>query len=165
MEKNAVAHAKQIDTLFPVTLAVVYPLNRKVIEKNLNRVIERHAMITPVYCGFGVVPLKNIILHDATAYPYFCQVAEIDLTTLEISKYALHDISARTNAQIKGEVLTRLLQLALRHIYSQEPTVTLRAFLALMRQIADQITASGWDPVGAASAATRARRRAEARRG
>ncbi|WP_295388558.1 hypothetical protein [uncultured Thiodictyon sp.] len=92
-------------------------------------------------------------------------MAEIDLGTLEISKYALHDICARTNAQIKGEVLTRLVQLALRHIYSQERTATLREHLALMRQIGDQTTASGWDPVGAASAATRARRRAWARRG
>lgn len=57
-------------------------------------------------------------------------------------RYALHDISARTNAEIKGEVLTRLVQLALRHIYSQDPTAPLRELLALIRQIADQTTAT-----------------------
>ena len=57
-------------------------------------------------------------------------------------RYALHDISARTNAEIKGEVLTRLVQLALRHIYSKEPSAPLRALLALIRQIADQTTAT-----------------------
>ncbi|WP_295446405.1 Rpn family recombination-promoting nuclease/putative transposase [uncultured Thiodictyon sp.] len=57
-------------------------------------------------------------------------------------RYALHDISVRTNAEIKGEVLTRLVQLALRHIYSREPTGPLRELLALMRQIADQTTAT-----------------------
>ncbi|AGA89810.1 hypothetical protein Thimo_0987 [Thioflavicoccus mobilis 8321] len=35
--------------------------------------------------------------------------------------YALHDISARSSAELKGEVLSRLVQLALRHIYSDQP--------------------------------------------
>ena len=57
-------------------------------------------------------------------------------------RYARHDISARTNAEIKGEVLTRLVQLALRHIFSKEPAVPLRALLALIRQIGDQTQAT-----------------------
>ena len=57
-------------------------------------------------------------------------------------RYALHDISARTNAEIKGAVLTRLVQLALRHIYSKEPVEPLRELLALIRQIGDQTQAT-----------------------
>jgi phage host-nuclease inhibitor protein Gam len=56
--------------------------------------------------------------------------------------YALHDISVRTNAEIKGEVLTRLVQLAMRHIYSKEPAQPLRELLALIRQIGDQTQAT-----------------------
>ncbi len=33
-------------------------------------------------------------------------------------RYALHDLSARTNAEIKGDVLTRLVQLAMCWIFS-----------------------------------------------
>jgi predicted transposase/invertase (TIGR01784 family) len=57
-------------------------------------------------------------------------------------RYALHDISARTNAEIKGEVLTRLVQLALRHIYSKEPVGRLRELLTLIQQIGDQTLAT-----------------------
>ena len=57
-------------------------------------------------------------------------------------RYALHEISARTNGEIKGEVLTRLVQLAMRHIYSKEPIASLRELLALMRQIVDQTAAT-----------------------
>jgi hypothetical protein len=53
-------------------------------------------------------------------------------------RYALHDISARTGDEIKGEVLTRLVQLALRHIFSDEPIARLREFLDLIRQIEDE---------------------------
>ena len=56
-------------------------------------------------------------------------------------RYALHDISARSNAEIKGAVLTRLVQLALRHIYSAEPAERLRELLGLIEQICDQPTA------------------------
>jgi predicted transposase YdaD len=52
-------------------------------------------------------------------------------------RYALHDISARTDAEIKGEVLTRLVQLAMRHIFSKEPDRRLREFLVLIREIRD----------------------------
>jgi len=52
-------------------------------------------------------------------------------------RYALHDISARTGAEIKGAVLTRLVQLALRHIFSDEPVERLRELLALIAQIRD----------------------------
>jgi predicted transposase YdaD len=52
-------------------------------------------------------------------------------------RYALHDISARTGAEIKGAVLTRLVQLALRHVFSAEPVERLRELLALIAQIRD----------------------------
>jgi len=59
-------------------------------------------------------------------------------------RYALHDLSARTNAEIKGDVLTRLVQLAMRWIFSQEPLEHLErliALIALIDQIADRDTA------------------------
>lgn len=55
--------------------------------------------------------------------------------------YALHDLSARTAATIKGEVLTRLVQLALRGIFSAEPLERLRELIALIDQIQDRDTA------------------------
>jgi len=55
--------------------------------------------------------------------------------------YALHDLSARTDAEIKGEVLTRLVQLAMRWIYSDEPIERLRQLLALIEQVGDKATA------------------------
>ncbi len=55
--------------------------------------------------------------------------------------YALHDISARTNAEIKGAVLTRLVQLAMRWIFSQEPVERLSDLLALIEQVEDRATA------------------------
>ena len=56
-------------------------------------------------------------------------------------RYALHDISARSNAEIKGAVLTRLVQLALRHIYSAQPIARLGELLGLIEQVSDQPTA------------------------
>lgn len=56
-------------------------------------------------------------------------------------RYALHDISSRGSNAIKGDVLTRLVQLALRHIYSKEPLERLRELLALIEQVIDQPTA------------------------
>jgi len=41
-------------------------------------------------------------------------------------RYALHDISVKSSTAIKGEVLSRLIQLALRHIYSDQPAERLR---------------------------------------
>ena len=46
------------------------------------------------------------------------------------------------DAEIKGEVLTRLVQLALRHIYSKDPAGPLRELLFLIRQIGDQTQAT-----------------------
>jgi hypothetical protein len=71
--------------------------------------------------------------------------------------YALHDISVRTNAAIKGEVLTRLVQLAMRHIYSKEPVEPLRELLALIRQWASRPT-SGAATCGGASTEQASRR-------
>ncbi|WP_295447191.1 Rpn family recombination-promoting nuclease/putative transposase [uncultured Thiodictyon sp.] len=55
--------------------------------------------------------------------------------------YALHDLSVRTDAEIKGDVLTRLVQLAMRWIFSDEPIARLRELLNLIEQVADQATA------------------------
>ncbi|MEA3643630.1 MAG: Rpn family recombination-promoting nuclease/putative transposase [Lamprobacter sp.] len=56
-------------------------------------------------------------------------------------RYSLHDLSARTNAEIKGDVLTRLVQLAMRWIFSQEPLEHLERLIALIDQIADPVIA------------------------
>lgn len=55
--------------------------------------------------------------------------------------YALHDLSARSNAAIKGDVLTRLVQLALRWIFSDQPIERLRELIALIEQVQDRTTA------------------------
>ena len=54
---------------------------------------------------------------------------------------ALHDISARTSAEIKGDVLTRLVQLALRDIFSDQPVERLRELVGLIARVNDQGTA------------------------
>lgn len=55
--------------------------------------------------------------------------------------YGLHDISARTDAEIKGDVLTRLVQLALRWIFDEQPVERLRDLLGLIEQVRDRTTA------------------------
>ncbi|WP_295439062.1 Rpn family recombination-promoting nuclease/putative transposase [uncultured Thiodictyon sp.] len=55
--------------------------------------------------------------------------------------YALHDISARTDSEIKGEVLTRLVQLAMRWIFSTAPVERLGDLLTLIEQVQDRATA------------------------
>jgi len=55
--------------------------------------------------------------------------------------YALLDLSARTNAEIKGQVLTRLVQLALRWVFDDQPIERLRTLLALIEQVRDKDTA------------------------
>jgi hypothetical protein len=55
--------------------------------------------------------------------------------------YHLVDLSERTNAEIKGAVLTRLAQLALRWVFSNHPVERLRDLLALIDQIDDRETA------------------------
>jgi predicted transposase/invertase (TIGR01784 family) len=57
-------------------------------------------------------------------------------------RYALHDISERAGAEIKGEVLTRLVLLALRHIFNEQPVLRLRELLELIRRIEDQTEAT-----------------------
>lgn len=56
-------------------------------------------------------------------------------------RYALHDISPRSSVEIQGEVLTRLVQLALRHIYHDQPLERLRELLGLIKQVIEQPTA------------------------
>jgi hypothetical protein len=55
--------------------------------------------------------------------------------------YALHDISARSSREIKGEVLSRLVQLALRHIYSAQPVERVRELLGLIAKVSRDPTA------------------------
>jgi predicted transposase/invertase (TIGR01784 family) len=55
--------------------------------------------------------------------------------------YHLVDLSERTDAEIKGAVLTRLAQLALRWVFSNEPMERLRELLTLIDQIDDRETA------------------------
>ncbi len=44
------------------------------------------------------------------------------------------DLSERTDAEIRGQSLTRLVQLALRWIYNDQPVERLRALLRLIEQ-------------------------------
>jgi predicted transposase/invertase (TIGR01784 family) len=55
--------------------------------------------------------------------------------------YALHDISARSSTEIKGSVLSRLIQLALRHIYSDQPHERFQELLALIAKVSRDATA------------------------
>jgi hypothetical protein len=55
--------------------------------------------------------------------------------------YALQDLSACTNIEIKGTVLTRLNLLALRSIFSDQPIEPLRELPGLIDQIQDRTTA------------------------
>ena len=55
--------------------------------------------------------------------------------------YALHDISAKSRTEIKGEVLSRLVQLALRHIHSDQPGERFRELLELMAKVSRDPTA------------------------
>ncbi|MBK1632715.1 hypothetical protein CKO31_18590 [Thiohalocapsa halophila] len=55
--------------------------------------------------------------------------------------YKLVDLSGPTNAEIKGRVLTRLVQLAMRWVFDAEPVARLRKLLALINQIEDRDTA------------------------
>ncbi|WPL11545.1 Rpn family recombination-promoting nuclease/putative transposase [Thiorhodovibrio litoralis] len=55
--------------------------------------------------------------------------------------YALHDISARSNTEIKGAVLSRLVQLALRYIYSDQPAERFRELLELITKVSRDPTA------------------------
>jgi hypothetical protein len=55
--------------------------------------------------------------------------------------YALHDISAKSSTEIKGEVLSRLVQLALRHIFSDQPVERVRELLGLVAKVSRDPTA------------------------
>ena len=55
--------------------------------------------------------------------------------------YQLVDLSGPSDAEIKGRVLTRLVQLAMRWIFDAQPVERLRELLALIEQIEDRDTA------------------------
>ena len=56
-------------------------------------------------------------------------------------RYALHDISPRSSVEIQGEVLTRLVQQALRDIHSNQPLARLQELLGLIAQVIEQPSA------------------------
>ncbi|MBK1621766.1 hypothetical protein CKO42_25965 [Lamprobacter modestohalophilus] len=64
-----------------------------------------------------------------------------DVVLLEQFRDALHDLSPRSDAEIKGDVLTRLVQLAMRWIFSDQPLEHLERLIALIDQVADRYTA------------------------
>ncbi len=55
--------------------------------------------------------------------------------------YDLHDISPHGDREIRGQVLTRLVLLALRYIYDKQPVERLRELVDLIQQIQDRTTA------------------------
>jgi hypothetical protein len=55
--------------------------------------------------------------------------------------YQLVDLSGPSDAEIKGRVLTRLVQLAMRWVFDAQPVERLRELLALIEQIEDRDTA------------------------
>jgi hypothetical protein len=55
--------------------------------------------------------------------------------------YVLVDLSPRGDAEVKGRVLTRLVQLAMRGIFSGAPVERLTELIALIAQIEDRTTA------------------------
>ena len=56
-------------------------------------------------------------------------------------RYALHDVSERSDEEVRGAVLTRLTLLAMRHVFSEEPVARLRELLELVKQVAERRTA------------------------
>jgi predicted transposase/invertase (TIGR01784 family) len=57
-------------------------------------------------------------------------------------RYALHDVSPRSKTEVKGAVSTRLVLLALRHIWSHEPIARLRELIEPIAEIEDQSEAT-----------------------
>jgi hypothetical protein len=57
------------------------------------------------------------------------------------NKYALQDLSPRSDAEIKGDVLIRSVLLAMRGIFSDQPLEHLERLIALIDRIADLDTA------------------------
>jgi hypothetical protein len=55
--------------------------------------------------------------------------------------YQLVDLSGPTDTEIRGRVLTRLVQLAMRWVFDDQPVERLRELLALIEQIEDRETA------------------------
>jgi predicted transposase/invertase (TIGR01784 family) len=55
--------------------------------------------------------------------------------------YQLVDLSGPTDAEIKGRVLTRLVQLAMRWVFDAQPVERLRELLALIEHVEDRDTA------------------------
>ena len=55
--------------------------------------------------------------------------------------YQLVDLSGPTDAEIKGRVLTRLVQLAMRWVFDAQPVERLRELLALISRLDDRDTA------------------------
>ncbi len=56
-------------------------------------------------------------------------------------RYQLHDLSSWDSQTIQGEVLTRLVLLAMKHVFDPEPKARLREILRLIREVLQQETA------------------------
>ncbi len=56
-------------------------------------------------------------------------------------RYQLHDLSSWDSQTIQGEVLTRLVLLAMKHVFDPEPKAQLREILRLIREVLQQETA------------------------
>jgi hypothetical protein len=59
-------------------------------------------------------------------------------TVFGVGNDCLGDLSVRTDAEIRDKILTRLVQLALRWIFIDQPIDRLRAFLGLVEQVRDR---------------------------
>jgi len=68
VQKNAIAHAKRIDTLLAISLMIVNPFDPEWIIDGLDGVIESDPMATPVARGLLVVPFETPA-HKNTEYP------------------------------------------------------------------------------------------------
>jgi hypothetical protein len=58
VQYDAVTHAKQIDALFVICLAVIDRFDRERITNRFGGLIESDAMVAPVARGFDVVPFE-----------------------------------------------------------------------------------------------------------
>jgi hypothetical protein len=56
MQKNAIAHSKQIDAFLAVRFTIINPFDRKRIADRPGRLVERNTVVAPVARSFAVVP-------------------------------------------------------------------------------------------------------------
>jgi hypothetical protein len=66
-QKATFHYAKRHETLFPLILALVRPIECKGVVEHVTRGLERNAMLRVVLSGLGVVPPECAIVHKYTA--------------------------------------------------------------------------------------------------